>query len=65
MSLFLGKERNFQKYDKQDLDDLDINYDTSSIMHFSRRSFSKNGKDTIIPIIPDASADVIIGQRDG
>ena len=34
-------------------------------MHFSRKSFSKNGKDTIIPIIPDGSADLTIGKRDG
>jgi hypothetical protein len=35
-------------------------YDYSSIMHYPRWAFSKNGKDTIVP-----HGDYEIGQRDG
>lgn len=57
----IGEEHNFQKYAEEQLDTQGVNYDASSIMHYSRAAFSKNGKDTIIPIKPDAK----IGQRKG
>ncbi len=34
-------------------------YDYGSIMHYPRKAFSKNGKDTIVP----ADASAVIGQR--
>ena len=57
----LGEEHNFQIYSKEQLDTQGVNYDPSSIMHYSRTAFSKNGKDTIIPIKPGTE----IGQRKG
>ncbi|MCA9623401.1 MAG: M12 family metallopeptidase, partial [Myxococcales bacterium] len=36
-------------------------YDYSSIMHYSRKAFSRRGQDTIIPKVPGAT----IGQREG
>ncbi|XP_078130581.1 low choriolytic enzyme-like [Sander vitreus] len=50
---------NFQK---QDTNNLNTPYDYSSIMHYGRSAFAKQGLDSITPI-PDSS--VPIGQRDG
>uniref|UniRef100_A0A7N9AMT9 Metalloendopeptidase n=1 Tax=Mastacembelus armatus TaxID=205130 RepID=A0A7N9AMT9_9TELE len=50
---------NFQK---QDTNNLNTPYDYSSVMHYGRTAFGKNGLETITPI-PDAS--VPIGQRNG
>ncbi len=51
-----GMEHNFTQHiaDGQDLGA----YDYESIMHYPRWAFSKNGKDTIVPI-----QDIAIGQR--
>lgn len=55
-------EHNFNKYSHHDIDRLKIPYDLDSIMHYGRKSFSKNGKDTIRSIL---NHDRPLGQRDG
>ncbi|KAG8434075.1 hypothetical protein GDO86_012447, partial [Hymenochirus boettgeri] len=55
-----GDQINFVKYDTNNLG---LEYDYSSVMHYARDAFSNTtGKDTITPI-PDPT--VPIGQRDG
>lgn len=53
-----GKESNF---DKLNTDNLGVEYDYNSIMHYGVKDFSANGKDTITPLVPSAS----VGQRFG
>lgn len=38
---------NFNKYKHDMVDGLQVPYDYDSIMHYGRKQFSKNGKDTI------------------
>lgn len=56
-----GTERNFKKYPASDVTDFGVGYDYDSVMHYSRKAFSKNDKDTIVPRDPNAE----IGQRIG
>ncbi|XP_072158333.1 zinc metalloproteinase nas-13 isoform X2 [Bemisia tabaci] len=56
-----GTENNFKKRSITDTIDYGIKYDYGSIMHYSRKAFSKNGNDTIVPKDPEAN----IGQRGG
>jgi hypothetical protein len=58
-----GKLSQFGKH-VQDGDDLGP-YDYGSIMHYPRKAFSQNGKDTIVPRVPPAAPNTQIGQRDG
>ncbi|KAJ7387610.1 hypothetical protein OS493_000945 [Desmophyllum pertusum] len=58
----MGEAHNFNKYSHRDIDKLQIPYDFDSIMHYGRKSFTKNGKDTIRSIL-DPSRDM--GQRQG
>ncbi|KAK0162807.1 hypothetical protein PV327_006553 [Microctonus hyperodae] len=53
---------NFYYYKKEDLDDFGVPYDYNSIMHYSRYTFSKNGRQTIIP---RPYHDDELGQRHG
>ncbi|XP_050434322.1 uncharacterized protein LOC126841740 [Adelges cooleyi] len=52
---------NFNKYSEVLVNDFGVSYDYGSVMHYSRKAFSTNGKDTIVPKKPD----VVIGQRVG
>ncbi|XP_059469067.1 zinc metalloproteinase nas-14-like [Neocloeon triangulifer] len=54
-----GKEHQFVKYSAREVTDFGVGYDYSSLMHYSRTAFSKNGQDTIIPYEPG----VEIGQK--
>ncbi|XP_026684649.1 zinc metalloproteinase nas-14-like [Diaphorina citri] len=58
---FSGTERNFKKYPPSEITDFGVGYDFDSVMHYSRKAFSKNGDDTIVPHDPT----VEIGQRVG
>jgi len=42
-----GKESNFNKYARSKIQHLGEPYDYTSVMHYSARAFSKNGKNTI------------------
>ncbi|XP_055599258.1 zinc metalloproteinase nas-4-like [Uranotaenia lowii] len=55
-----GKENNFRKYDVNVISDFGTPYDYASIMHYDAKSFSKNGRKTIVPF-----KKVEIGQRRG
>ncbi|XP_062390746.1 hatching enzyme 1.2-like [Sardina pilchardus] len=52
-----GVSQNFAKYSTNNLNTA---YDYGSVMHYSRKAFSKNKKDTITPI---PNSNVSIGQR--
>lgn len=56
-----GHENNFNIYNSSIITDYGVEYDTESIMHYSRTAFSKNGQDTIVPIQNIAQ----LGQRNG
>ncbi|XP_077982990.1 zinc metalloproteinase nas-15-like [Glandiceps talaboti] len=58
-NIFPMMEYNFEKYGHDKIDDLGAPYDYASIMHYPRKAFSSNGKDTIVPKQVDAK----IGQR--
>ncbi|XP_039981682.1 low choriolytic enzyme-like isoform X1 [Xiphias gladius] len=47
---------------KKDMNNLNTPYDYSSVMHYSRTAFGKNGLETITPTLDPSAA---IGQRDG
>ncbi|XP_022790685.1 uncharacterized protein LOC111330143 [Stylophora pistillata] len=53
---------NFNKYSHRDIDRLKVPYDFDSIMHYGRKSFSKNGKETIRSILDPNRP---LGQRNG
>ena len=41
------EEHNFKKYSHLSADQLGVNYDYQTIMHYGPKAFSKNGKQTI------------------
>lgn len=52
---------NFNKYNSSIITDFNVGYDYDSIMHYSSKAFSKNGKETIV-----AKNNVTrLGQRNG
>ncbi|XP_065336690.1 zinc metalloproteinase nas-13-like [Cloeon dipterum] len=53
------KYAQFMKYNATLITDYNVGYDYDSLMHYSRKAFSKNGLDTIVPYQPG----VEIGQR--
>ncbi|XP_066931974.1 uncharacterized protein [Clytia hemisphaerica] len=56
-----GEEHNFAKYTRGESDDLNSQYDLSSIMHYGRFSFSKNGQPTVLAI---SDPNKRLGQRE-
>ncbi|XP_055693193.1 seminal metalloprotease 1-like [Lutzomyia longipalpis] len=55
-------KQNFVKYDTTISSNYDVPYDYESVMHYAKKSFSKNGKDTIVPLQPNNAE---MGQRLG
>jgi Astacin (Peptidase family M12A) len=56
-----GHESNFNKYNRSTVTDYGVDYDYKSVMHYSGKSFSKNGNDTIVAL----RNTTILGQREG
>lgn len=55
----IGYERNFKKYSHGQVDRLGAPYDTTSLMHLPRNSWSRNGMNTLES---RAGAHVVLGQ---
>ena len=62
LHFFADKDHNFKKYDLREIDYLNEVYDTDSIMHYGKTSFSKNGKPTILALGDPSKP---LGQRNG
>ncbi|XP_011186623.1 seminal metalloprotease 1-like isoform X4 [Zeugodacus cucurbitae] len=58
-----GHFHNFKRYDKKHIEDFESEYDYASIMHYKKYAFTKNGKDTIVPLKKEAKG--VMGQRVG
>ncbi|XP_045706122.1 meprin A subunit beta [Phyllostomus hastatus] len=56
-----GKEHNFNTYDDQASDTLNVPYDYTSVMHYSKTAFKNGTEPTIVTRIPDFMD--VIGQR--
>ncbi|XP_045430541.1 meprin A subunit beta isoform X1 [Pipistrellus kuhlii] len=56
-----GKENNFNIYDDQVSDTLNVPYDYTSVMHYSKTAFRNGTEPTIVTRIPDFMD--VIGQR--
>ncbi|KAM9387415.1 meprin A subunit beta [Phaethornis superciliosus] len=56
-----GKEHNFNKYDDRISDFLNVPYDYTSVMHYSKTAFKNGTEPTIVTNIPDFMD--VIGQR--
>ena len=54
-----GMEKNFEKFSRKEVQDLDQSYDYKSLMHYGAYAFSKDNKPTIVPLRRGAD----IGQR--
>jgi len=55
-----GRENNFDKSSKGETDGQGIDYDYTSVMHYSGYAFSKNGQPTIVPKVSGQE----LGQRE-
>lgn len=62
LSVPLGKESNFDKFDHGEIQDLGETYDYGSVMHYGSKSFSRNGRPTIVGLKTGADQ---MGQRKG
>ncbi|XP_017050615.1 seminal metalloprotease 1 [Drosophila ficusphila] len=56
-----GHEKNFVKYEEDDVGDFDQPYDYGSILHYSSLAFSINGEATIVALDPKGQG--LMGQR--
>ncbi|XP_044538781.1 meprin A subunit beta [Gracilinanus agilis] len=56
-----GKEHNFNTYDDKVSDSLNVPYDYTSVMHYSKTAFQNGTEPTIVTRIPDFLD--VIGQR--
>uniref|UniRef100_A0A8C8VHG2 Metalloendopeptidase n=1 Tax=Pelusios castaneus TaxID=367368 RepID=A0A8C8VHG2_9SAUR len=56
-----GKENNFNKYDDKTSSSLNVPYDYTSVMHYSKTAFMNGTEPTIVTNIPDFMD--VIGQR--
>ncbi|XP_009681352.2 meprin A subunit beta isoform X1 [Struthio camelus] len=56
-----GKEHNFNKYDDKTSDSLNVPYDYTSVMHYSKTAFRNGTEPTIVTNIPHFMD--VIGQR--
>uniref|UniRef100_A0A6P4EJI5 Metalloendopeptidase n=1 Tax=Drosophila rhopaloa TaxID=1041015 RepID=A0A6P4EJI5_DRORH len=56
-----GHEKNFVKYEEENVGDFDQPYDYGSILHYSSLAFSINGEATIVALKPEGQA--MMGQR--
>ncbi|XP_065358316.1 seminal metalloprotease 1-like [Calliphora vicina] len=54
------KKQNFNKFKSSVVTDFGVAYDYGSVLHYGPKAFSKNGKDTIIPLKGENTK---IGQR--
>ncbi|XP_031802337.1 meprin A subunit beta isoform X2 [Sarcophilus harrisii] len=56
-----GKEHNFNTYDDKESDSLNVPYDYTSVMHYSKTAFQNGTEPTIVTRIPEFLD--VIGQR--
>lgn len=54
---------NFDKVDPEKFSNFETPYDLYSLMHYDKRAFTKNGRETIVP--KDRRYRNVIGQREG
>ena len=57
-----GMEYNFDKYSWDDIQDLGVQYDLGSVMHYAPNAFAKGYGPTIVP---KSSSALVMGQRKG
>lgn len=50
-----GHAHNFNKYARTHVSNFGVEYDYQSVMHYSSKAFSKNGKNTIEPLVSEIS----------
>ncbi|TMW47790.1 hypothetical protein DOY81_007128 [Sarcophaga bullata] len=61
-NIMVGKENAFTKYNPQTSTDFGIGYDYGSVLHYGPKVFSKNGRNTIVPL-KALGENVVMGQR--
>lgn len=62
VSVSQGKESNFDKFGHDEIQHLGEPYDYGSIMHYGAKSFTRNGRSTIVALKTGANQ---MGQRKG